>query len=69
LRLYDSQARQWNQLWATSNDGTLGQSMIGDFKNGGGEFYDQELLNGRAIFVRWARFSPLQIHATLNNRS
>jgi hypothetical protein len=43
--------------------------MIGDFKNGGGEFYDQELLNGRAIFVRWARFSPLQIHATLNNRS
>src|SRR6516164_5003555 len=40
-RLYDPQARQWNQLWATSNDGTLGQPMIGDFKNGHGKFYDQ----------------------------
>ena len=55
LRLYDPQARQWNQLWATSNDGTLGQPMIGDFKSGRGEFFDQEPLNGRAIFVRWVQ--------------
>lgn len=26
---------------------------IGEFKNGRGEFYDQETLNGRAIFVRF----------------
>jgi hypothetical protein len=57
LRLYDPQARQWNQVWATSNDGTLGQPMVGDFKNGRGEFYDQEPLNGRAIFVRWVQTS------------
>lgn len=55
LRLYDPQARQWNQLWATSNDGTLGQPMIGDFNGDHGEFYDQEPLNGRAIFVRWVQ--------------
>jgi hypothetical protein len=29
--------------------------MIGDFKNGHGEFYDQEPLNGRAIFVLWVQ--------------
>jgi hypothetical protein len=55
LRLYDPQAHQWNQVWATSNDGTLGQPMVGEFKNGEGEFYDQEPLNGRAIFVRWVQ--------------
>jgi hypothetical protein len=26
---------------------------IGEFKNGRGEFYNQETLNGRAIFVRF----------------
>ena len=26
---------------------------VGEFKNGRGEFYDQELLNGRAILVRF----------------
>jgi hypothetical protein len=58
LRLYDPQARQWNQVWATNNEGTLGQPMIGDFNNGHGEFYDQEPLNGRAIFVRWVQSFP-----------
>jgi len=29
--------------------------MIGDLKNDGGEFYDQEPLKGRAIFVRWVQ--------------
>jgi hypothetical protein len=58
LRLYDPQARQWNQVWATSNDGTLGQPMVGEFKDGRGEFYDQEPLNGRAIFVRWFQAFP-----------
>jgi len=27
--------------------------MIGEFKNGRGEFYDQETLDGRAILVRF----------------
>ncbi len=53
LRLYNPQSHQWNQTWSTSNDGALSQPMIGEFKNGRGEFFDQEPLNGRAIFVRW----------------
>jgi hypothetical protein len=57
LRLYDPQAHQWNQVWATSNDGTVGQPMIGEFRNGRVESYDQESLNGKAIFVRWEQSS------------
>ena len=53
LRLYNPKSHQWSDNWATSNDGTLNQPMIGEFKNGRGESFDQEPFNGRAIFVRW----------------
>jgi hypothetical protein len=53
LRLYNPQSHQWNNNWATSNDGAVNQPMIGEFKNGRGEFFDQEPFNGRAIYVRW----------------
>jgi hypothetical protein len=53
LRLYNPKAHQWSDNWATSNDGTVNQPMTGGFKNGRGEFFDQEPFNGRAIFVRW----------------
>jgi hypothetical protein len=54
LRLYNPQTRQWAISWANGNDGSLGdRAMIGGFKSGSGEFYDQEPLNGRAIFVRF----------------
>jgi hypothetical protein len=52
LRLYNPQSHQWSLNWANSHDGVMQQPMIGEFKNGRGEFYDQELFNGRAIFVR-----------------
>lgn len=53
LRLYNPQSRQWSLNFANSSDGTLTQPAIGEFKNGCGEFYDQETLNGRAIYVRF----------------
>ena len=53
LRLYNPDAHQWSLNFANSRAGTLGQPTIGEFKNGVGEFYDQETLNGRAIFVRF----------------
>jgi hypothetical protein len=58
LRLFNPQSRQWHISWANSADGLLGQAMVGGFKNGRGEFYDQEPFNGRAIFVRFI-FSDL----------
>jgi peptidyl-dipeptidase Dcp len=52
LRLHNPQSRQWNLNWASSSDGKMNQPMIGEFKNGRGEFFDQEFFNGRAIFAR-----------------
>jgi hypothetical protein len=53
LRLYNPQSRQWSLNFASSGGGTLSQPTIGEFRNGRGEFYDQEPLNGRAILVRF----------------
>jgi hypothetical protein len=53
LRLYNPQSRQWHISWANGSDGILGQPMSGEFKNGRGEFFNQESLNGRAIYVRF----------------
>jgi len=52
LRLYDPQAHQWSDYFATSKDGTFIKPMIGEFENGRGEFFFQEKLNGRAMFFR-----------------
>lgn len=53
LRLYDPHSRQWSLNVASSGGGTLGVPTIGEFKNGRGEFFDQETLNGRAILLRF----------------
>ena len=53
LRLYNPQSRQWSLNFANSQGGSLSQPTIGAFKNGRGEFYDQEMFNGRAVFVRF----------------
>jgi hypothetical protein len=53
LRLYNPQSHQWSLNFSNSSDGILTQPTVGEFKNGRGEFFDQETLNGRAIFVRF----------------
>jgi hypothetical protein len=53
LRLYNPQSRQWSLNFSNSNAGMLSQPMIGEFKDGRGEFYDQESFDGRAIYVRF----------------
>lgn len=53
LRLYNPESHQWSLNFANSNSGTLSQPTIGEFKHGRGEFFDQETVNGRAIFVRF----------------
>jgi hypothetical protein len=53
LRLYNKEARQWSLNFSNSASGTLSIPMIGGFRDGRGEFYSQETLNGRAIFVRF----------------
>jgi hypothetical protein len=53
LRLYNPQSRQWSLNFANVGDGSLAIPTVGEFHDGRGEFYDQETLNGRAIFVRF----------------
>ncbi len=64
LRLYNPQSHQWSLNYANANDGTLSQPAIGEFKNGRGEFLDQEPLNGRAILVRFviSDITPASCH-------
>jgi hypothetical protein len=60
LFLYNPASHQWSQTFANMDDGTLGQPLIGEFKNGRGEFFNRELFHGRAILVRfvWSDITP-----------
>lgn len=53
LRLYNPESRQWSLNFSNSAGGTMSEPVFGEFKNGRGEFYGQESLNGRAIIVRF----------------
>ena len=52
LRLYNPESHQWSLNFASTSGGTVGLPTIGEFKNGRGEFFDQESFNGRSILVR-----------------
>ncbi|MBA3677934.1 MAG: hypothetical protein H0W74_11120 [Sphingosinicella sp.] len=59
LRLYDPQSRQWKISWANAGDGAITPAMIGQFDGKGrGEFYNEDVLDGRQIFVRF-QFSDI----------
>lgn len=53
LRTYEPETQQWRISWANAADGLIGTPMIGGFKDGRGEFYNQETYAGKAIFVRF----------------
>jgi hypothetical protein len=52
LNLYNPQSRQWQISFASSAVGSLNPSLAGAFKNGRGEFFDQETFGGRSVYVR-----------------
>ena len=54
LRLYNPQTHQWSIYWANSKNGAMDPSpQVGQFKNGRGEFYGTDTLNGKLIYVRF----------------
>jgi hypothetical protein len=53
LRLYNPKTRQWSLNFSGSGSGRMSTPAIGEFKDGRGEFYNQEDLDGRAILVRF----------------
>jgi hypothetical protein len=64
LFLYNPQSHQWSLNAAAINDGVIGRPMFGEFKNGRGEFYDQETFKDRTILVRqvWSDITPTAHH-------
>ena len=64
LRLYNPESRQWSLNFSNVRGGTLSPPTIGEFKNGRGEFFSQETLNGRAILVRFviSDITPTSCH-------
>jgi hypothetical protein len=65
LRLYNPASHQWSIYWANAAKGAIGgPPVVGEFKDGHGEFYDQEEFNGRVIFTRysWSRINTPTPH-------
>ena len=65
LFLYNPEAHQWSQDFANINSGTLSTPpLIGEFKDGRGELFAQDTLNGRTILVRfvWSNITPNSHH-------
>ena len=52
LRLYNPQSRQWSFNFANIKLRHSEPPTIGEFKDGRGEFYNQDTYNGSAILVR-----------------
>jgi hypothetical protein len=53
LRLYNPQSHQWRLYWANSKIGILDPPQVGEFKNGQGEFFAQDTINGKTILIRF----------------
>jgi hypothetical protein len=61
LRLYNPESRQWSIYLVDLDKGTLDlPPVVGEFDGKRGEFYNQQLWNGRAVLVRymWLDVSP-----------
>jgi hypothetical protein len=54
IRLYNPKSQQWSIYWANRQNGAMDTApQIGRFKDGQGEFYGQDTLDGKAIYVRF----------------
>lgn len=53
LRLFNPQSKEWSIHWSTDKMGALDIPMIGGFKDGRGEFYAQEIFEGRHVYSRF----------------
>jgi hypothetical protein len=60
LFLYNPAAHQWSQSFIGSAKGTFSNGLVGAFKEGRGELFAQDTLDGRSILVRgvWSDITP-----------
>ena len=53
LRLFDPQSARWSIYWANSRDGIMQPPVVGAFSGGVGEFYCDDIDEGKPIRVRY----------------
>jgi hypothetical protein len=53
LRVYNPQSHQWRLYWANRKIGVTDPPQVGEFKNGRGEFFAQDTINGKTILIRF----------------
>jgi hypothetical protein len=53
LRLFDPKLRLWRLYWANSKNGLVDVPQIGQFHDGHGEFYAQDIQNDHSVLVRF----------------
>lgn len=60
LFLYNPNSHQWSQTFVNSKSGMFSGGLIGSFKDGRGELFQADTLDGRSILVRgvWSDFTP-----------
>jgi BNR/Asp-box repeat len=64
LRTFNPETQQWRLYWANGKNGIVVPPQIGQFKNGVGEFYASDSLNGKLIFIRfiWSKTNTDRPH-------
>jgi len=64
LRMYNPQSHEWRLYWANNKNGIMDPPQIGEFNNGRGEFYAQDILNGKSILIRfvWSNTTTITPH-------
>jgi hypothetical protein len=60
LFLYNPKSQQWSQSFINAKMGVIGSALIGAFKEGRGELFQQDTFNNRSILVRgvWSDITP-----------
>jgi len=64
LRTYDPPSHQWRLYWANSKTGVIDPPQVGAFKDGRGDFFAQDTIDGKTILVRyeWSRMTTSSPH-------
>jgi hypothetical protein len=65
VRLYSPTSHQWSLYWANQKNGHFDIPTVGEFiKDGHGEFFDHEMIEGRMVLVRyiWSGITPKSAH-------
>jgi hypothetical protein len=53
VRLYSPASHQWSLNWVNQKNARFDTPTVGEFKDGRGEFYDTEPIDGRQVLVRY----------------